>query len=169
MGVLDFFKSVYNACIVYPTVKWVRLGLILQTLACVCLAIVSSVENADFGSVDSPWYYLLQFVVTGLVVYALKWSMPNAKRVKLMLFYAGITMIFGIISGFYFMMFANDLEIKKRQCSDDATLTEAQCDEDKDELQSHINRTAVYVAVQLIALHPIVSYVIELWALEKNN
>ena len=167
---LTKLKSIYNSLYVYPTVKWIRLGVILQTIGCVLLAILSAVMNPDLGSVDSPWYYLLQLPVTGMVIYVLRCgSMATKRRIRYMLMYAGITMVFGIISGFYFMMFANDLEITKRKCDDDATLSQVWCDDEKEELSSHIVRSAVYVAVQLLALHPIVSYVIELWGLEKSQ
>eukprot|EP01137_Pigoraptor_chileana_P018292 Opistho-2@77550 len=148
-----------------PSLSWLRGLCILQLITCVALVIASGATQLDLSGADSPWYYSLQIPVS-IAVFIIIIKVENEqRRARWVLAYASVTMILGLISSFWFMVFSNDLEIAKQKCSDITfNLTSVECSDNKKKQVTHIARTAVYLFVQIMCIHPAVSYVIELWS-----
>eukprot|EP01137_Pigoraptor_chileana_P020523 Opistho-2@82983 len=168
-GVLHRFQAVHNKIASIPSAMWLFCSFALQAITCSTLVIISGANVVDMATSDSPWYYAIQIPLTLSIAIAVRRLADEKRRARAVLVYVAFTFFLAMVAAVEFVLFANDREITTRKCRNSVTrfnftLTESECSTLQDDQATKIGRTAAYLVIQCICIHPSISYVMDVWS-----
>ncbi|KAJ3093740.1 hypothetical protein HDU96_002056 [Phlyctochytrium bullatum] len=119
----------------------------------------SSNSAKQFDSFDMTWTFLLQLPATLVLLIALTRRRGTGMSDRVLLVYLVITLLCGALASFFLMIACNFRELN---CSDPQTEI---CQRNL----STIVRTSVFWFVQVLCIHPSISFILEMWSFSPSS
>eukprot|EP00160_Parvularia_atlantis_P000723 Unigene10580_Nuclearia_a/m.32345 Unigene10580_Nuclearia_a/g.32345 ORF Unigene10580_Nuclearia_a/g.32345 Unigene10580_Nuclearia_a/m.32345 type:complete len:252 (+) Unigene10580_Nuclearia_a:3-758(+) len=165
-SVVQRMTGVLERLTTLPPVWLMRSVAVIQLLACAILSLYCLFIGRRFALVDSATYYIALAPLVVAVMYAVRLPEPDVRRVRIVALFIAVTMLTGLLSSFFFMVKANEVEILRRECSLTvmmplARYSSADCARMLADETGCVVRSAIFIVVQICGIHPAVSYLIE--------